>query len=189
MKKIFFILSFVILSLGCFAQDKAKEEIPESKSDAVAFLTKEGTFLKKDFYDLKNVKGVEFQVLVMTDVNNNKKIACLRLITKHKSSYTSDTYIGTLDSDEIDECINALNHILNVLMPTIPDTYTEVSYKTKDGVEIGAYCDEEKNKWTVFVKTKSYTPRSTEWFGADNLPNLITRLTEAKDMITAKLAN
>ena len=189
MKKLVLFLSLAFLSVCSFAQDKVKEDVPESKSDAVAFLTKEGTFLKKDFYDLKTVKGVEFQVLVMTDVNNGKKIACLRLITKYKGSYSSDTYIGTLDYDELDECINALTHISNVLMPTTPETYTEVSYKTKDGVEIGAYCEAGKNKWTIFVKTKSYTSRSTEWFGSDNLPILISRLTEAKEMILLKFSN
>ena len=53
--------------------DSGKSDIPESKSKSVEFLNSNGTFLVKEFLDLQKIKGVECQVLIMTNVVSGKK--------------------------------------------------------------------------------------------------------------------
>lgn len=66
------------------------------------------------------------------------------------------------------------------------ETYTEAQYTSRDKVEIGAYFDETKKKWTAYIQTKSYTTRSMKFFEAANLDALAAEMQKAKDMILEK---
>ncbi|MCM1531716.1 MAG: hypothetical protein NC048_04155 [Bacteroides sp.] len=145
MKKslLFCIFAFTAV-LSSLAQSQEKSAIPESKSKAVEFLNANGTFLVKEFYDLQKIKGVECQVLIMKNVVSGSKLGCLRLETHYSSQYTSDSYIGTLDSDELNACIQSLQYIKNTLLPSAPEIYTEAEYKTNDGVKFGAFFNKNK---------------------------------------------
>lgn len=184
MKKLLFLMLVLCFGLSSFAQEKAKDEIPESKSKAVEFLQADGTFLVKEFYDLQKIKGVECQVLIMHNVVSGSKMGCLRLETQYRSQYTSDNYIGTLDADELDACIQSLQYIKDTLLPSSPEVYTEAEYKTNDGVKFGAYYS--KGKWTAFVYTKGYTSRSAEFLGVDNIDSFIAVMQQAKLLIAEK---
>lgn len=184
MKKVLLLLSVLFFSISVFAQ--AKEDVPASKSTTIEFLNSQGSLIIKEFYDLPKVKGVECQVLIATDVVNGSKLGCLRLITTYSSSYSSDTYIGTLDYDELDACVKSLQYIKDTLIPSTPLVYTEVEYKTKDGVELGAYYS--KNKWKAYVYTKDYTSRSAEYLDASNIDAFISVMNQAKNLISEKMA-
>ena len=182
MKRFWLIVCFICFLTGVsLAQEKS--DVPESKSKSVEFLNSNGTFLVKEFYDLQKIKGVECQVLIMTNVVSGKKMGCLRLETHYKSGYSDDSYIGTLDADELDACIQSLEYIKDTLLPSTPSVYTEAQYKTNDGVQFGAYYSK---KWTAFVYTKSYTSRSAEFLGADNISSFIDVMKEAKRLIQEK---
>ena len=187
MKNLIFLLLCPLLAIStAYAQVPNKEDIPVSKSKSVEFLKADGTFIVKEFYDLAKIRGVECQVLIMTNVVSKKKLGCLRLETTYSSSYSTDNYIGTLDSDELDACIQSLDYIKNTLLPSTPETYTEAEYKTTDGVKFGAYFS--NNKWTAFVYTKSYTNRSAAFLGVDNIDSFIELMRHAKTLIAEKTA-
>ena len=184
MKKILIALIAVLSCVGASFAQEVKE--PESKSKAIEFLSKDGSFLLKEFYDLPKVGGVECQVLIMKNIVTGDKMGCLRLETKYYSSTlnSSDSYIGTLDTDELDACIQCLTYIKDTLMPTMPDVYTEAQYTTSDGVKFGAYFN--KGKWTTFVYTKGYTRRSAEFLKGENIPTFIDVMQQAKTLIAEK---
>lgn len=185
MKKYFFLLVTLMLSLTSSAQE-AKQEF-KSESNSVEFMSKNGTFIYKEFYDLPKVKKIEFQVLIMTDIVNNSKLGCLRLITHYNASYGNSTYIGTLDYEEIDACIQCLEKLNSEIFTSTPSTYVEAEYKTKDGVKIGAYYDEAKSAWKSYVYTKNYTSNSAEFINSENIVKIIANLKEAKTMISEKI--
>lgn len=182
------ILTRLLLVLLCattsFAQAQAKDDIPESQSKTIEFLKASGSFFVKEFYDLPKVSSVECQVLIITNVVSGKKIGCLRLTTKYNSQYSSDDYIGTLDSDEIEDCIKSLTYIKDTLLPSTPTVYTEAVYKTKDGVKLGAYYDE--GKWKAYVYTKGYTSRSACFLKSDNIETFINVMNSAQQLIAEK---
>ena len=60
------------------------------------------SFIQKEFYQLGKVKGVECEVLILTNLLTKQKMGCLRLKTTcYNRVGSNDTYIGTLDSDEL----------------------------------------------------------------------------------------
>jgi len=185
MKK-YLLLCLLIVSVfnTSFAQAQEKDVIPESKSKAIEFLKADGTFLLKEFYDLQKIKGVECQVLIMKNVVSGSKLGCLRLETQYRSQYSSDNYIGTLDADELDACIQSLRYIKDTLLPSVPEVYTEAEYKTNDNVKFGAYFS--NNKWTAFVYTKGYTSRSAVFLDVENIDRFIAVMEQAKALIAEK---
>ena len=190
MKKILFLAVLAIMSVtATFAQETEKK----SASKTVEFLSKDGSFLKKEFYDLPTVKGlysesVDCQVLIITDLKDNSKIGCLRLTTYYSSSVANDSYIGTLDPDELDACIMCFEKIVSDITVAPASTYTEVEYKTRDGVQLGTYWYEKKSEWKTYVQTKSYSSRSMTSISSENVSVLISNLKQAKQIIAEKTA-
>lgn len=184
---------FIIFTLMLFfalTSGSAQEKETKSTSKTVEFLSKDGSFFKKEFYDLPAVGGsynkVDCQVLIVTDMKSSEKRGCLRLTTYYNSSVSSDSYIGTLDPDELDACIMCFEKILSEITTSTPPTYTEVEYKTRDGVQLGTYHNTKKNEWVTYVQTKSYTDRSMSSVSASNVSSLIQNLRDAKVMIAEK---
>ena len=175
-----FLLSFVLMSNGAFAQE-SKEE---SKSKTVEFMAGCGSLMKKEFYDLPKVKSVENQVLIITNVLTGKKVGCLRVETSYYNGHSSDSYIGTLDYEELDACVKSLTYIKDELLNSTPEVYTEAVYKTLDNLKLGAFYS--NNKWTAFVYTKGYTSRSAEFLDSSNITTFIEVMNQAKAMITEK---
>ena len=185
MKKIIIVLALIMPMLLC-----AQEKEEKSNSKTLEFLSKDGSILKKEFYDLPEVgtsyNKTQNQVLIITNMKTNEKMGCLRIITTYPSSSGNTDYIGTLDPDELDAAVLSMEKILNEILPTTPTTYTEVEYKTRDGVEIGTFWKEKKSEWTIYIKTKSYTSRSMSTYKSDELAKLIKNLKDAKLMISKK---
>ncbi len=189
MKKILILAVLVTMSLTtALAQDAEKK----SNSKTVEFLSKDGSFFKKEFYVLPSVGGsynkVDCQVLIITDLKTNEKRGCLRLTTYYSSSVSNDSYIGTLDPDELDACIMCFEKIMSEITVTPASTYTEVEYKTRDGVQLGTYWNDKKSEWRTYVQTKSYSSRSISSVSSENVASLVGNLKRAKQMIAEKTA-
>ena len=187
MKQIILLLTLIIFSLNTFAQ----EEKPASKSKAILFQQKEGSLLKREFYDVEGKKvGVGFQALVVTDEITAEKIGALRIKTYYYSSAlkNSETFIGTLDSDELDACIKSLEYMSETIITQTPNTYTECEYKYRDGVSITVFSTSDNTKWQIAIQTKSYTNRSTSYLKISSLPEIINYLKNGQQLLKEKLS-
>lgn len=183
MKKVFLLLAAALISVGALAQNKADEG---SSSKSINFMSKDGVLLQKEFYDFPKIKGISFQVLIITDIIQNSKVGCLRIETKYYSNYTSDTYIGTLDADELGAAIKSLEYIKTNVITSTPGTYTEMTYQTRDKAEIGAFYN-NKGNWVIYVKPKSYQNRSLETINESELESVIQTLKKAQTLISEKI--
>lgn len=185
MKKILFLFVSLLLVSTAYSQAQTKSDEEKTSSKTLEFMSKDGSFMVKEFYDVGKVKGVECQVLIVTDVVKKVKMGCLRLEKTYYSSYSSssDSYIGTLDFDELDACIKSIDYIIETLLPSTPSVYTESEYKTRDNVKVGAFYDEKKNSWSAFVYTKGHTSRSAAFFDSSNLNDLKGIMLKAKEII------
>ena len=185
MKKVLLLIALMMPMVS-----NAQEQKEKSSSKTVEFLSKDGSFFKKEFYDQPTVGSsynkIDCEVLIITDMKSNEKRGCLRLKTHYPTSSGNDDYIGTLDPDELDACVMCLEKIQSDITPTEPSTYTEAEYKTRDGVQIGTYWNKKKNEWIIYVQTKSYSSRSMSTVDASNLSSLIKNLKDAKEMIVTK---
>lgn len=185
MKHLFTFLLAILLCIPVWAQDdEGKEE--KSSSKTLEFMSTDGTFLLKEYIDLGKVKGVKCEVAIITDVVSGKKMGCMRLETKEVGSYS--TYIGTLDYDELDACVQSINYIIETILPSTPENYTELEYKTRDGVKVGAFYRENTNlrkkQWSAYIYTKGYTSRSAAFFDSENLAELRDKMLKAKEIIS-----
>lgn len=188
MKKLLVLLIALSLStINVFAQNTpTEEEHKKSESKTLEFMESSGFFIQKEYFYLSSINGVEYEVLVITNLMNGNKMGCLTVTTTNSSSYSTDEYVGTLDYDEIDACIQCLTKLQDEILPSIPTVYTELEYKTRDGVKIGAYYDTNKAKWYGYVYTKDYTSRSLGFFKDSNIPTIINVMNQAKAMIMEK---
>lgn len=192
MKKIL-LLVFLFISLIAGAQKspiaQGQSITKESKSKAVQFMDRDGSILKKVFHNLGKVKGIECQVIIITDLKNNEKIGCLKLGTKSFFAGLSSNYNGILDSDELAAAIQSLEYIKDEVLPNKPSTYTEVLYISRDNVKLGAYTDvnEFSNgklyNWKVFVKPDYYDD-SFEDFNKKHIETFIEYLKKAQSIIS-----
>lgn len=194
MKKLFFI-AFLFVSLFACAQESSIAQgqgvTKESKSKAVQFMDRDGSILKKVYHNLGKVKGIECQVIILTDLKNNEKLGCLQLGTKGNLVFggSRPNYDGILDSDELAAAIQSLEYIKDEVLPNKPSTYTEVLYISRDNVKLGAYTEIINNsngksyKWRVFVKP-NYYDESLEDFNTKHIETFIEYLKKAQSIIS-----
>lgn len=186
MKKILlFVLSVMVCAVS-FAQTEEKDEVTTSASKTLQFMKKDGSFIKRETIALPNAGPIKCEVLVLTDILNGSKLACMRLIVERyvSATYGTDTYIGTLDSDEIDAVIQCISHMIDSEFNTTPELYTEIAYKSRDGIQVGAYYSpsDKKAKWSPFVYTQK-TTRSRVYPSVEALEQLKENCEKAIDAI------
>ena len=75
------------------------------------------------------------------------------------------------------------------MITSLPETYTECEYKTKDGVSLGAYVRTTKKErdWRIYIQTRSYTNRSQEFLSPDKLVEVISLLNKSLENLKAHL--
>jgi len=184
MKKIF-LLSFLVLSicLPLFSQEEDKK----SESLTVAFMDKYGKLLEENRYEVGKVSGIKFDVVILKNILDGKKIGSLRITTKS----TPMLYYGYLDYDEIDNCIQALVYFKDKVLPTKLDegsNFKEVLYRTRDYVELGVRIETWPNEdWAPYILTHSYNDDSKEKFRPKDIEKIISIFNNAKDLIAEKL--
>jgi len=173
MKKLLILL--FLLPMLAYSQEKE----PESKSKTIEFTNKEGAFYQKEFEDIGKIEGVSFKNIYITDLIENRVISALRLENSYYiGSGSSVDYIGTLDADELEGCIKTLDYLKENILATSPSLYTEIEYKSRDGVLIGAYTS--KGLWTLYIQTKSYTQKSLTRIKISEIDKLINNFVLAK---------
>lgn len=193
MKKLFLILVTTLCITTINAQNSEQgqgttAEVIQSKSKAVTFMDKEGSFVMKEFFKLGKVKGVECDVLILTDLKDKVKLGCLRLLTDNKSTIP---YVGVLDSDEIADAVTCMEYIKNNVLPNQPNEEIEVYYYSRDNVKIGVYTHlpfnntTQKPSWKIFVRTARWRD-SAEYLDSKHLDKLIEYFKSAKKIIEEK---
>lgn len=145
---------FILLVLLCsVAVSNAQEKETENRSKAALFEESKGSIIRKDFYNLPKVGGLENNVLILTDIFTGTKIGCLRMVYYYNDFDYCDGYI---DFEELDAAIKSLSYIKETILHTTPDVYTEFSFKSKDGVQLGTYFNEKTQKWVVFICIREF---------------------------------
>lgn len=152
--KIIFILFVFNIS---FAQEKINV-----LSNAEIFSSQAGTLIEKEFLDIGRInKTTEIKILKITDMISGDSIKSLRITTDVTGSYSTETKIAQLDSDEIDGLIKSLIIIKENVFNTNASNYTEITFKSRSGFEAGCYWSKMNGKH--IFKLKNMTENL--WFG------------------------
>ncbi len=176
MKKLTTLFLAILIACVTFGQETKEKQL----SNADQFSAKAGTLIEKQFIDIGIVKGVEVKVLKLKDLNDGTMRTALRLEYEYKSSYTSDTKIASLDSDEIDGLIKSINNLQANVFTSTRETYTEVTFKSRTGFEAGAYYDIDKGKWTAYIQLEKYDSKSSVFMNTEDFVTLLSLIEKAK---------
>jgi hypothetical protein len=198
MRKIFMVLMLGLISIVCFGQNigtgtatvtETVEFADNSESEIVKLMNNGSTLMKIERIALPSIKGVSFEVVIITDMVNGIKLGGLSLSTKYVAQYINETYYGTLDYTELDNCIRALTAIKDELTkPMHDDTYTEIRYETKDFVKIKAYYAPTNGKWFLSISPKSHIGKSAEAMQTKQIDPIINLIQQAKKIIEEEIS-
>ena len=87
-----------ILAITAFIPSFAQEaDKPESKSNTVLFEERGNSLIERTFYDIGAIPGVEFQCIVIRNVQDEGKVGALRIITHNYIGDSYYEYIGSID--------------------------------------------------------------------------------------------
>lgn len=178
MKHLIIIFLAVITVNLTYGQANSKEK---ELSKAEQFATKVGTLIKKKFIDVGTIKKVEIKVIHCTDMISAESISSVRFEYELTSSHTFDIRIATIDADEIDGLIRAIKIMQEKVFTTTPINHTEVTYKSRDGFEVGCYWRLES--WIAYLKLKKDDEKSYVFLKKDDYTKLLTLLEKAKALL------
>lgn len=178
MKKTIGILLFILSATVSFGQTT-----PETNdlSQAEKFSSKAGTLIQREFIDVGRISKAEVKIIRYTDLISSESVSSVRFELEVASSYSKDTKIAALDSDEIDGLIKSIITMKDKVFPSTPENYTEVSFRSRGGFEAG--CFWSKGDWSTYLKLDRYDSKSYVFLKRDNFPELLTLLDKAKSML------
>lgn len=169
-----------------FAQEADKQE---SKSNTILFQERGNSLMERKYFDIGTIPGVEFQNIVISNVQSGEKVGALRLITSDYSSVLkrSETFIGTIDSDELESCIKALEFMNNIVnTQDITEVDTEYEFRSRDNVRICIFTSRKKS-WEMVIQPVQYSNRSSLYLKADKMPEIIELTKKAKAQLDEAL--
>jgi len=178
MKKLLITILIIPFFISVVAQDKEKV-----LSQADQFSARSGALIQKEFIEIGNAKALDIKIIRIKDLNSGSKISALRFEYTYPSAYSSDTYIATLDSDEIDGLIKSISNIQNNVFNTTCSNYTEYIYRSRGGFEFGAFYSKEEQKWSPFVKLDKYTNKSLYPLKIEDIINFLSLIQKAQSLL------
>lgn len=185
MKKILVILLLIFPSF-IFSQEKGSLKVPDSESITINFLKTSGNCILKEIFEFSKIKEINCQIMMLTNISTSEKIGSMRLIIKNPTN--NDNLVGILDQDEIVPAINSLNYMIEKASSHNYETYTEVFFRSRDGVQFGIDFDPKSLKWKSFIFTKSNTIYSASFSNVENLKRFRDIIEKAKVIIDNKQA-
>jgi len=154
------------------------QEKTSTLSKADQFSAQAGKLIEKQFIDVGKIKGVEIDVVKFKDLLSNTSVSSLRFEYTVKATYTTDTKRASLDLDEIDGLVKSIKLLQTEVIPSKRDTYTEVTFSSRTGLQAGAYFDVKKSSWEGYLQIEKHDSKSLVFLTVDDLGEL-ARLIES----------
>jgi hypothetical protein len=174
------LIAILCLFLLSHPQVFGQEAEVKKLSNAELFSAKSGILIEKQFIDIGKIKGVKVQVLTLKDLNDGISTAALRLEYDYKSTYSIDTKVASLDSDEIDGLIKSIKNLQTKVITATRDIYTEVTYKSRTGFEAGAFYDVDKKEWATYIRLSKFDSKSTVYLEVSDFSVFLDLVEQAK---------
>ncbi|MBE9583769.1 hypothetical protein IM792_04855 [Mucilaginibacter sp. JRF] len=181
MKKLV-LLTAAILSIQFAHAQTAKTAVEAPKGSFENFSETAGNKIKQEIFDVANVRGIDFQVLKLTNTTNNDYKAGLRIAARLGSGGSRSSYNTVLDMDELNELQKVIE---NLTTESIDKTNTfangECCYMSKGGF-LATTFNESGNKMTGYLvlQLKQYRSGSKAYMAAKDLPKLRDAIAAAK---------
>jgi hypothetical protein len=174
-------LLLFLLPVWAFSQTTERKSESE-KSKLETFSLKTGSLIKKEFTKIDEIKKVEIQTLVITDLLSKTSTKGIKLETSVSKSYGSSTKACFLDADEIDGFVRSGQLLLQELATAKSDNYIEYQYTSRDGFQSGAYSNDKK-EWSYFLKLEKFDGDSYVFLSKADFEKIIAAIETAKSRL------
>lgn len=176
MKTIFALQIALYLSFLGFGQT-----LDNQQSNAEKFSAKTGTLIQKEYIEIGELMEVEIQVLKVDDLLSSDSIQSVRLKYTATDKYSKSSKIAVLDSDEVSDLLKALDYLLNEIVGSSVENYTEIIFQSRGGFETG--CFYSKGSWSYYIKLVKSDSKSYVFMEKANLLELKALMEEAFTVI------
>lgn len=171
-------LLFPVLALLTMMSTNAQTPKETEQSNAEKFSARSGTLMQKEFSEVGNLKKCKVQVLYYSDLITNSKQSALKFEYEVATTYSTDSKVAVLDTDEIDGLMKSIKILQEKVIINVPANYTEVYYRSRSGFEAG--CFVSKGSWSCYLKLQKFDGKSYVWLDKEDLPTLYILLEQAK---------
>jgi len=181
MRNAFFLLIATLLSTGSFAQpDQNVPPAHGSFLDRVSSMP--GVIIKKEISDIGEIKTLKLQLVKASNAaSKDQQFLLTRLVYDAKDMSTPMAKATYLDIAGIDELTRGFDQARAALSPTPGNAYSEVTFKTRDGVTGGYYST--KGTWAPFLHISDNDPGSYILFEKEDQDKLMSLLDLCKQKL------
>lgn len=171
----------LICALAAAAFGQTPDATPAPATKFEQFSARSGSLTELRIEEVGVFRNVlEVSVLTLTDLLSGMKISGLRFKVAAVERYKSDRTV-TLDADEVDAMMKSFTLIGEKMATPAPAEYTEIRYRSRDGMTSGCYSS--NGKWTGFVQVSKYDADSIVRFNLEDLPKLRTLVEAVRDRL------
>ncbi len=190
MKILFTVFIALIIFINAKSQENKSNSANEtSKSKSELFMSKPGTLIEKEIISIGKIttgsgflkKNISVGVLKLTNLLDNSINYSLRFEYVHTGQYVTDTKVGAIDSDELENFIKILQLMDSEYLHSTRTNYTELIFVSRGGLETGCFYSD--GKWTIFLKLEKYDKDSYIFLNAEDISSIYSQVILAKGHI------
>jgi len=150
--------------------------IPEL-TNVEEFSSRSGTLIQREFTRIGEFTGVRVDVVKVSDLIGKTSIQGVRISANAGASAARDTVF--LDADELDTFLKATALMKAAAFSTTPDSFTDVTYRSRGGITIGAvYANKRWNPYLRLDRFDQKTSLSVDQSEIESLRDLIAHVKE-----------
>ena len=179
MKFYLFIISIICICNIGLGQNKVEKGL----SRAEQFYSTKGILIEKEFHNVGAVKEIDIQIIKLKNLKEKDSLSYVRLIFGYQTDFKLKDKPGIIDSDELAGIIESMAYICKNILPSKRDNVTEVTFKTRTGIETGAYFEKATLKWVCFIKLIESDRNSQVLLSSEDFFLLLTYLRKCKEII------
>ncbi len=168
-------VAMVVLSQASIAIGQSEYGIPYA-TGFEDFSSQDGTLIQKQYVEIGRFgesqgipSKVKIQAATVVDLITEDTVRAMRLTRIH--SYRDGTQVAILDIDEVASLQTAIRYIKEKVVPTRPNTLTEVTFKSRGGFSIGYYWSD--NQWKGAVQLIEYNSNPGFAFDASEFADIL----------------
>jgi hypothetical protein len=178
MRAFFLCLALAIGATSASAQNVVPP-LPEL-TNLEEFSSRSGTLIQREFTRVGEFASpFRVDVVKVTDLMAKNSLFGVRISGNVGTGAVRD--IAFLDADEIDHLIRAIDLLKSSAFSTTPDNFTDLVYRTRGGIAIGALY--ANKKWNAYLRLDRYDPQTSISIDQNDIETLRSLLLKARESI------
>ena len=144
------------------------------------FSSRSGTLIQREFTRVGEFSNpYRVDVVKVTDLVSKQSIQGVRISANVGAGAARES--AFLDSEELSNLISAIVLMKASISTTVPDTFTDLAFRSRGGIEVGAFY--ANRRWNIYVRIDRFDPKTSVNLDQNELDSLRDLLTQAKERI------